>query len=163
MSCTHCERHPVLRKLCKDCFCTWFEKKARKELRELDLKKDARIHLRNTNDTNYAVACEVLNKKSHLPLTMSEEGTEIVPSSQEDEARELMINFFENKKDDSPELRFFSSFEQKEIDLYAQLKNLSAAPRTHHDAVSQFIAQLNERTHNTTSSLAKIRGGLKGL
>ena len=166
MTCATCSSQPLVHNYCARCFCTWFERKARRELRDLDFKKGTLITIANTHDTNSVVVHYLLTRTIYLPLVFDPQGKTIVPSSLESEARELLATFFENKKKDHSKQErypFLVGFEQKDIDLYAQLKKLTAPSRDYTDDLSHFIAQLNERFRNCTTSLAKVGGVLKDL
>ena len=163
MACKKCSKYPVRRNMCNKCFVEWFEKSSRKEIRESGFKKNEKVHLIDTEDINYSVLRHIFEQVIKLPLTFTEDGKKIFPSSMDSEARDLLERFFKERKANTKSIHLLKNFEQDDIEYYAELKRINGRKKTYSDDTSILIKALDKNFKNIKTSLSKAQQSLKDL
>lgn len=163
--CKNCEKYPVYeftnkRKLCKDCFIKYFQKKVLYTIRKFRLiKKDEVVSYNLKRDFRDVVLKDVLemfackapikliknSKKGADKLavvsTVDSEAKEIMECVIEGDLKKLKVNPIEGKI-----IKPLYLFLDEEVLLYAKLKGLSfKAPAQKENKISRFINELEKK------------------
>ncbi len=146
-------------------FVRLFEKKLRKEIRELELNKE--VEVIDTEDSNYFVLNHFLEKNR---FNLSKGGQRIYPSSMEEKGRDLLKMFFEsgNEEDKRKQtnerkeelILMLTSFTQEEIDKIAKMLGYKGEGRDK-DEIIKMMAKLDDKFKNIKTSLVKSSDAIK--
>lgn len=179
--CKICETKPVYeftnkRKLCKNCFIKWFEKKFLYTIRKFELiQKEDIIGYQNKEDFRSVVLKELLkmySKKGHIQVVKTSIKKRVNKKAVEDTTDvlalkiiKILINKNKNKlKEISPKykktIRPLCLFLNKEVYLYAKLKKLKFKQKEEKkDKYSEFLNSLEDK--HPEVKRAVINGYLK--
>jgi hypothetical protein len=176
--CKQCQTNPVYeftnkRKLCKNCFIHWFEKKALYTIRKFNmLNKGDVVSYEKKSDFRSVVLGEILKliaEKGRINLTSGKKFTKIAIQNTIDLIAYEIINELINGKNKNlkkllpAENKFIKPlylFLDKEILLYAKLKKLKFEKCSEKkDKISEFINEL-EKKHPEVKR-AVVNGFLK--
>ncbi len=168
MACKQCDLKPVWEftnqiKLCKNCFCDYFERKVFRTIRKYQmLPEDKIIILKKLDDLNTVVLKKIIEKKfkvefSSRPNFSAENLSDV---SEEIFSNVLQGKFIGPSPEDLIKKPLYFLFD-KEIELYAKLKKIKGKKKIRHkkvqDLFNKFLEKNPDLEHNVVNAFGQLK------